>query len=121
MIKRKKRGARDRAFLATRDGHKCRLCQNKSGPFDIDHIVPIWFHRIDPERWPLARLEANDNLRLLCGECHARETAKMRKIMAKITVYDRRNGLRKPKQKRPMAGSRNSPWKRTMKGKTVKR
>lgn len=117
MVKRIKRTSRDLARIAERDGLHCAKCGNSVGPFELDHEIPLFFHDLDPERWPLARLEADDNLRLLCVECHKQETT----VGAKIRKKARRRERRVTKKKTPFPGGRGSGWKRTMSGKVVRR
>lgn len=55
-----------RAAAVARQGRVCRICGDRDGPFDVDHIVPLtaqtWHGRALPE-----------NLQVLCRACHLRK------------------------------------------------
>ena len=54
-----------RQRILDRDGEKCRVCGTETGPFEIDHVVPVseGGHSDD------------DNLRVLCQSCNGRRNA----------------------------------------------
>ena len=54
-----------RDYLLDRDCHTCQTCGDRTGPFEIDHIIPI------------ARGGQNvpNNLRVLCRSCNRRKGA----------------------------------------------
>src|SRR5215472_3032747 len=65
--------AKRRQRIIDRDGGRCtnpQCLDPTSGPYEVDHIIGIFYHDLDPERWPIERLEADDNLRTLCQTCH---------------------------------------------------
>lgn len=88
-----------------RAGGKCETCgaHLRPGKFQYDHILPD----------VLGGEPALENCRVLCTPCHAGKTADdVRRTRKADRQRDRHIGAMK-KSRRPMPGSRNSPWKRT--------
>jgi 5-methylcytosine-specific restriction protein A len=52
-----------RTRILARDGHTCVQCGRRAT--DVDHTVPAY----------LGGTDADDNLRSLCNECHARKSS----------------------------------------------
>lgn len=55
-----------RKRILARDGHQCAQCGNTQGPFDIDHI--------NNQRGP--NYDHDENLQVLCAQCHKAKTAR---------------------------------------------
>ncbi|MEM8626967.1 MAG: HNH endonuclease signature motif containing protein [Pseudomonadota bacterium] len=103
-----------RVKVFQRDGGLCQVCGVKidvSTRWDVDHELSLENGGSnDPE-----------NLRLICVPCHKAKTAQDRKTAAKNrSVYAKHIGA-KPTNRRPMPGSKDSPWRRRMDGTVVRR
>jgi 5-methylcytosine-specific restriction enzyme A len=59
---------RTRVRIRERDGYSCRACKRATRVGEIDHVVPI----------ENGGSEQDDNLQLLCTECHRKKTARDR-------------------------------------------
>lgn len=76
-----------RRRILQRDGHRCQHpgCGDPTaGPFEIDHVVGLFFQEIDPDKWTIEILEADDNLRTLCIACHKMHTAEQAALRGKL-------------------------------------
>jgi len=90
----------------------CKLTIQAGQAWDIDHILPI----------ALGGTNEPENLQILCRPCHRSKTtqsdipriAKTKRLKAKHL------GARSS-ARRPIPGSKSSPWKRKMDGTLVKR
>lgn len=121
-------------FLKERDGPKCWDCDeaptkwNRQGPcirpghpdyvgqywtitlalaLELEHETPLWktTHLPDDER---RRFFGPENLRLRCGPCHAKKTARESADRAKVKRIEARDsGTRRPRQK---IAQRPNPW-----------
>ena len=94
---------------------KCAACSQKieaGKAWDIDHILPL----------ALGGTNEPDNLQILCRSCHKTKTARfdVPRIAKTKRLKARHLGARKP-SRRPIPGSRRSPWKRKMDGSLVRR
>jgi 5-methylcytosine-specific restriction protein A len=93
---------------------RCTECTRRVGvgtPYEIDHKIAL----INGGK------HAEDNLCLLCQECHKQKTAT--DVTEKARTYRKRKshyGIRKAKG-RPIPGSKASGWKRTFSGEWIKR
>lgn len=56
-----------REAIIERDGRCCRLCGQREGTFQIDHIIPRSAFR----KWELALADRSDNLQTACTRCNA--------------------------------------------------
>lgn len=96
-----------------RCGGKCEKCPTilRPGKFQYDHVIPQEF----------GGESTLDNCQVLCSACHSEKTFKqdIPAIAKSNRVRAKHLGLKK--SSRPMAGSRNSPWKRKMSGEIVRR
>ncbi|MBW8617301.1 MAG: HNH endonuclease [Hyphomicrobiales bacterium] len=93
----------------------CAACSQKINAgkaWDIDHILP------------LAMGGTNDpnNLQILCKACHRAKTSRsdIPRIAKTKRMKARHLGAHAP-SRRPIPGSRQSPWKRKMDGSVVRR
>lgn len=109
MASRLKMTAKRRARILERDGHRCVRCGSAKG-IEIDHEIGLFFHDIDPARWPLSKLEDDNNLRSLCWFCHREHTNAQAAIRKKIRRITRAN---KPKVKRKWPKRTFGPSKNT--------
>lgn len=97
----------------------CIICKVKIvGKWIVEHFRPLWDW---PEGTPKDVANAWENLGPACIKCARRKTndeatarSKMRNKVAKAIGAHRRKGP-------PMAGSRDSPWKRKVDGTVVRR
>ena len=96
-----------------RDGGRCRSCgvTIRAGmAWQCDHIVALANGGANREQ----------NLQTLCGPCHGLKTAS--DVAEKAISYRKRSKhIGAARSKRPMMGSRLSPWKHTMNGDWVRR
>lgn len=60
-----------REFIFTRDNNKCVLC-GATENLQIDHIVSIWRYAYLLVKLDYKKLNAKENLRVLCGLCNNR-------------------------------------------------
>ena len=58
---------RVRRIVLEIDGWRCRSCGHPGGPFEVDHVVPLW---LDPDQDPYDP----DGCQTLCRPCHAEKT-----------------------------------------------
>ena len=89
---------------------KCETCGVKihSGA-EYDHIIEE----------TLTHDNSLANCRVNCAKCHAVKTKRNRPEIDKTRrIFEKRAGLRRT---RPLAGSRNSPFKKLMSGEVVRR
>lgn len=94
-----------------------------SGPVEIEHTLPLWLDAPD----------TLDNMTLMLAECHRKKTAAEAPVRAKVNRLHRRHVLgERPRARRgpPLRGGqklrsrgfpKNSPWKRKLDGRTVRR
>jgi len=96
-----------------RDDGRCRCCgvTIRAGmAWQCDHIVAVINGGANREA----------NLQTLCGPCHGLKTAA--DVAEKATSYRKRSKhIGAARTKRPMMGSRLSPWKRKINGEVVRR
>lgn len=93
---------KDRVFQ--RAGERCQGCGRKLAPgdrWDADHIRAL----------TLGGEHRESNLQCLCEWCHKPKTAQDMAIKSAAYRKRAKHIGAKPKAKRPMPGSRNSPWK----------
>ena len=93
----------------------CAACSQKidaGKAWDIDHILPL----------ALGGTNAPDNLQILCRPCHRSKTSHsdIPRIAKTKRLKAHHLGARAP-SRRPIPGSRRSPWKRKMDGSVLKR
>ena len=93
----------------------CAACTQKidaGKAWDIDHILPF----------ALGGTNEPDNLQILCKPCHRSKTTQsdIPRIAKTKRLNARHLGARAP-SRRPIPGSRRSPWKRKMDGSVVRR
>ena len=93
----------------------CSDCNRKieaGKAWDIDHILPL----------AMGGTNAPENLQILCRPCHRSKTSHSDiPCIAKTKRLNARHlGARAP-SRRPIPGSRHSPWKRKMNGSVVRR
>ena len=93
----------------------CAACTQKidaGKAWDIDHILPL----------ALGGTNEPDNLQILCKPCHRAKTTKsdVPRIAKTKRLKARHLGACAP-SRRPIPGSRRSPWKRKMDGSLVRR
>lgn len=92
---------------------KCHLCERKIQPgekWEVEHVRPIGLLGADDE----------SNMAPAHVACHATKTAGDRTRISKAKRQAAKHaGIKQAK--RPMDGSRNSPWKRLMNGQPVRR
>lgn len=94
----------------------CGLVLGKK-PYQIDHTKPDALE-IDKSR----KLTAADGKLLGQACCHAPKTKQDVKVIAQAKRREANSlGLPKPKSRRAMPGSRNSPWKMKIGGGAVRR
>ena len=94
-------------------GHACALCRVEFAgkPVEFDHAIPL----------VLGGLHGEANLRPLCPGCHSGKSRADVALKAKVaSVSKRHRGVKAP-SRNPLACGRNSPWKRTIAGGTVRR
>lgn len=96
MTRRSMSPARRKRILE-RDGHACRLCGEKDGRFEIDHMHEVWLDGPDDD----------DNLQTLCVACHAIRTLDGAKRRAKVKRIrgETCNGPKQKIQSRPFPKS----------------
>ena len=58
---------RVRRIVLDRDGWRCRSCGHPGGPFEVDHVVPLW---LDPEQ----DVYSPGGCQTLCKPCHMAKT-----------------------------------------------
>jgi 5-methylcytosine-specific restriction endonuclease McrA len=93
----------------------CSDCTRKieaGNAWDIDHILPL----------AMGGTNATENLQILCRPCHRSKTTQsdIPRIAKTKRLNARHLGARAP-SRRPIPGSRRSPWKRKMDGSVVRR
>lgn len=92
------------------DGERCP-CVLQVGRFHYDHIVPA----------ALTDDVSLENCQVLCRPCHAAKTAVDVGVIARVRrVRDRHAGILDP-HRRPLPGSKASPYKRLIGGGFVRR
>ena len=99
------------AILHDRQGGKCAICGHTIGEeeqFHADHIIPL----------AIGGEDSLSNIQIVHAPCHRSKTKDDVKTIAKVRRI--RNGGRKRKG-RPMPGSRLTPWKKKLNGRTVRR
>lgn len=108
-----------RAALARADGrcegtlaHDERCpCTLQVGRFHYDHIVPA----------ALTEDASLENCQVLCRPCHAAKTVVDVGVIARVRrMRDRHAGIADP-SRRPLPGSKASPYKRLIGGRVVRR
>lgn len=103
---------KQRAEIALRAGGCCERCgaRLKIGEGDADHILPV----------ELGGESTVENGQWICRPCHKSKTADdIRQIRKADRQRDRHTGALK--SARPLPGGKDSPWKKTMSGKVVRR
>lgn len=101
-----------KAQICLRAGGRCEDCSAKLkiGEGEVDHILPVIFGG-EP---------TIENGRLLCKVCHKIKTGKdIGSARKSERIRDKQSGAMR--SKRPMFGSRDSPWKIRMNGEVVRR
>lgn len=92
------------------DASRCP-CRLQVGRFHYDHIVPA----------ALTDDASLDNCQVLCRPCHAAKTVTDVGVIARVRrIRDRHAGIVDP-HRRPLPGSRASPFKRLVGGGVVRR
>ncbi|MDP4025989.1 HNH endonuclease signature motif containing protein [Methylobacterium sp. NEAU 140] len=92
------------------DGTRCP-CTLQVGRFHYDHIIPA----------ALTEDASLANCQVLCRPCHAAKTATDVAVIARVRRQrDRHTGIAEP-HRRPLPGSRASPFKRLIGGGIVRR
>jgi len=95
---------------ALTDGGRCP-CALQVGRFHYDHIVPA----------ALTEDASLENCQVLCRPCHAAKTVVDVGAIARVRrVRDRHAGIVDP-HRRPLPGSKASPYKRLIGGRVVRR
>ena len=91
------------------EGVRCNA--NLGAGFDFDHII----------LWANSRDSSLDNVAVCCRPCHRIKSTKHDTPKAAETVRqrDKNDGIKN--DRKPMAGSRKSRWKRKMDGTVVER
>ena len=102
------------SFFLKRKG-TCAACTQKieaGKSWDIDHILPL----------AMGGTNAPENLQILCRSCHRSKTTQsdIPRIAKTKRLKARHLGAHAP-SRRPIPGSRQSPWKRKMDGSVVRR
>lgn len=104
---------RVRLRVLEKAGGRCEACTRKVGPalpFEIDHRI----------RLADGGKHSEDNLQILCIECHAQKSGEEKTAKAKRDrIIKKRYGIGKPKR-RPLPGTRASGIRKRMDG-TVER
>ena len=92
------------------DGGRCP-CALQVGHFHYDHIVPA----------ALADDASLENCQVLCRPCHAAKTVMDVGVIARVRrMRDRHLGIADP-NRRPLPGSKASPFKRLIGGGVIRR
>ncbi|MDP4025982.1 HNH endonuclease signature motif containing protein [Methylobacterium sp. NEAU 140] len=95
---------------ALTDGSRCP-CSLQAGRFHYDHIIPA----------ALTEDASLDNCQVLCRPCHAAKTVIDLGTIARVRRQrDRHVGIVDP-HRRPLPGSRASPFKRLIGGGIIRR
>ena len=93
---------------------RCASCTLPIPPgkgWDIDHIIPL----------ALGGSDTTDNMQILCRPCHGTKTTKRDvPVIAKVERI-RAKHLGAARSRRAMAGGKNSNFKRTFDGQTLRR
>jgi len=98
-----------KARIIERDESKCYCCQVKTDTPHIDHIVPLF----------LAGTEDDDNLAVICPECHKGKNKTEAKVRGKIRRLSGMNKTRKKKKIQSRGFDRR--FKKKLDGSVVKR
>ena len=92
------------------DGDRCP-CLLQVGRFHYDHIIPA----------ALKEDASLENCQVLCRPCHAAKTVVDVDVIARVRrVRDRHSGIMDP-HRRPLPGSKASPFKRLIGGGVIRR
>lgn len=105
---------RVRLRLFDNSNGRCAVCTRKVGPahepLEFDHIIPLI----------AGGKHAEGNIQVLCRQCHSEKTRA--DTAEKAVVYKKRvKAVGIKKTKRPMMGSKLSPFKRKLTGEVVRR
>jgi hypothetical protein len=93
-------GANQRQRILERDSFVChgQACfDREAGPFEIHHVVGLFYAEMDPQRWTMEVLNDDNNLVTLCSVCHAEYSAAQAALRAKLK---RINNGKKPRPRR---------------------
>ena len=113
MTKRRAFSARERLDYFLRANGNCAQCALKITPgkrWDIDHVIPL----------ALGGSNEASNLQILCQPCHTQKTRTDLSANAKARRIQIRH-LGASRSKRPLPCGRQSPFKKTIDGKILKR
>lgn len=105
-------GVRNAVFM--RAGGQCEHCKTKlrKGSYQFDHVIPV----------AIGGPSTVANCEVLCRRCHNEKTNKVDIPRAAKTKRQKakHEGTNKP-SRNPMPGSRNTPWKKPLRGHAVLR
>ena len=76
-----------KAAILQRQGGGCSVCGNEDGPFEYDHVKPLW----------LGGRDHQDNLTAKCAPCHQKKTVVEASRRAKMKRIKEQSGLLKKK------------------------
>ena len=76
-----------KAIILERQGGGCSVCGNVDGPFEYDHVKPLW----------LGGKDHADNLTAKCTNCHMEKTVVEASRRAKMKRIQEQKGLLKKK------------------------
>jgi 5-methylcytosine-specific restriction endonuclease McrA len=76
-----------KAAILQRQGWGCSECGTKTGPFEYDHVKPLW----------LGGKDHPDNLTAKCSPCHQKKTVVEASRRAKMKRIKEQKGLLKKK------------------------
>ncbi len=114
MKRRRSLSNMDRLNLFIQRHGQCAHCEMKIMPgkrWDVDHVIPI----------ALGGSNNVENLQILCWSCHITKTAyeDIPRIAKTHRLLVRHHGAKR--SRRPLPCGRESPFKKTMDGRIVKR
>jgi len=114
MKRRRSLSNMDRLNLFIKRHGQCAHCEMKIMPgkrWDVDHVIPI----------ALGGSNNVENLQILCWSCHITKTAyeDIPRIAKTHRLLVRHHGAKR--SRRPLPCGRDSPFKKTMDGRIVKR
>jgi 5-methylcytosine-specific restriction endonuclease McrA len=114
MKRRRSLSNMDRLNLFIQRHGQCAHCEMKIMPgkrWDVDHVIPI----------ALGGSNNVENLQILCWSCHITKTAyeDIPRIAKTNRLLVRHHGANR--SRRPLPCGRDSPFKKTMDGRIVKR
>lgn len=114
MKRRRSLSNMDRLNLFIQRHGQCAHCEMKIMPgkrWDVDHVIPI----------ALGGSNNVENLQILCWSCHITKTAyeDIPRIAKTHRLLVRHHGAKR--SRRPLPCGRDSPFKKTMDGRIMKR